>query len=216
MMKVLEPSGEHRWTLVFLHGFSMLAEDLEEDFRAMQRDHWRICLPQAPELYIPPHRECKPAWYAYLTDWEGEKEDEVDMVSLRASRARISGLLSDELRRVGRGRVLLGGLSQGGCMALDVATRQPHLCGVCTLVSHRMHASRHRPLACPWVALTAEDDDVFPARWAERAMAGVSERWRVDDDHYLWHADLDEFWTSCFARAEESLSRPIFLADGNK
>ena len=71
-------------------------------------------------------------------------------------------------------------------VALELAFRLP-LAGVVTLVSHRLRQNSDAKLLCPWYALTASRDDVYPPTWANRQLIrGDAQSWHiVDDDHYL-------------------------------
>ena len=185
MTAVLQPRGRHTWTLVFLHGYCMRARALRASLRRARPPGWRVVLPQAPRRPLPDGSRA-PSWQDYLSDSGGAREDGVDPGAAAATRARLRALLRREARRVAGGltRVVIGGLSQGGCVALDLcAFVQP--AAVVTLVAHRPKLSAARPLKCSWHALTAEDDDVFPASWAHASLPEAATWERVPGGHFL-------------------------------
>jgi predicted esterase len=193
---VLHPrSGKHEATCVFLHGFSMRASELLDDFSRLGQllPTWRFVLPQAPELAITAHGG-HPAcsWFDYLSDHEGAQEDTVDFFSLRLRKAELQKLVAAEaalLAEGGLARLVLGGLSQGGQMALHLAS-QLRCRAVVTAVSCRLSASLSKPLLCPWHALVASRDETFPPTWTKPLMAGATTTKVVDDDHWLDQTDL--------------------------
>ena len=205
-MEVGPFGAEHCGTVIFLHGFSMqaseLAGELERVCRA--RPGWRAVLPQAPRRAITAHAGAvTTAWYDYLTDTEGRREDLVELSSLREARTALRDVVRREAARLGdKGRVVLAGLSQGGCAALDVAAREA-VGAVLTVVSHRIYATR-RPLLAPWHCVCAAEDSVVPLHgWA--APRDAASRLVVPGDHWidaeLWVpwlalrlADLEAFW----------------------
>lgn len=194
---VVWPAGQHERTFIFLHGFKMHAQDLLEDFIALSRHlpSWRFVLPQAPEIPISAHGgEVSTAWFDYLTDHNGAQEDTIDIFSLRKHRAEVFRLVSTEAALVpgGMSSMVLGGMSQGGSLALHLATTVTCK-AVVTLVSCRLSHSKTKPLECPWHALLASGDDVFPDSWARPLMAGVTSTEVVEDSHYLEKTEVVPF-----------------------
>lgn len=177
--------------VVFLHGFSMTASDMSEEFVGLFRRFPRVrfVFPEAQRIAITAYggEECN-AWFDYVSDHGGAREDVIGLRSLRNERFRLLDLIANERKKYSGGNdvpVLLGGLSQGGCFALDLATRINDLIGVVTCVSHRLFISKSRPLLCPWYALTAEHDDVFPSSWASPSPEETELHQVVVADHYL-------------------------------
>jgi predicted esterase len=183
--------------VIFLHGFNMTASEMAEEFVDLFRRFPRVrfVLPEAPRMCITAHGgEEGNAWFDYITDRGGSREDMIGLCSLRNERLRLLNLVAFERRKCGDGvPVLLGGLSQGGCMALDIATRVNDLAGVASCVSHRLSISKARPLLCPWYALTAKNDDVFPPSWSFPKPGETEMHLVVDSDHYLSRGEGPEF-----------------------
>ena len=210
------PRGEeHEMTLVYLHGFGMRARDVAATVKAARPPGWRVVLPQAPLRPITAHGgAASRSWYDYLTDRGGSAEDDVDGASLTSVRALLEELLRREARRLGGGRlglsrVVVGGMSQGGCMALEVAARLP-VAAVVTVVAHRHRGrcaaapSPPRPLRCPWHALTAVDDDVFPASWAHETLRAAAVWVQAPGGHYLEAGPDVEFLATTLRRLQAS------------
>lgn len=171
MMTIAAESSKNppELVLVFLHGFCMSVDDMAKDFVELFKRFptVRFVFPEAPRLKITAYKgEENNAWFNYITDHDGNQEDVIELASLTIQRANLMTLLAQERRKNPRAKFLIGGLSQGGCMALDLATKVDWLDGVVTCVAHRLYTSLSRPLLCPWYALTAENDECFPSSWA--------------------------------------------------
>eukprot|EP01062_Namystynia_karyoxenos_P031414 TRINITY_DN2330_c0_g3_i1.p1 TRINITY_DN2330_c0_g3~~TRINITY_DN2330_c0_g3_i1.p1 ORF type:complete len:320 (+),score=100.87 TRINITY_DN2330_c0_g3_i1:81-1040(+) len=138
---VYDAVDEPQCTVVLLHGLSGKGEEMDHLAKRLAKtlgENARIVCPTAPlrENY----EEVKPAWFVYDTDMSGVDEvDEIDPESLDDARARLWALLEEELALLPDGdpnRLLLGGESQGGSMALDAAVtdeRGRQLAGVLAL-----------------------------------------------------------------------------------
>jgi len=138
-----DPSLQPRFSLIFLHGFCNTAEHYanSEAFELFRLQGLRVVLPTAPRLQISAHSgKRQNAWYNYLTDHDGEREDDIDEMSMQESRLRLNRLIDLEAARVGgHSRVILGGASQGCCAAFDVFARFPQpLAGFVGFVGHPM------------------------------------------------------------------------------
>merc|ERR1711933_664694 len=92
----------------------------------------KVVLPQMKKMPHPAYDgEEQRAWYKYVTDHDGEKEDELDMESLEESVERLHELFRKEVAELGgsAGRLLLAGSSQGCATALHAAMSYPEALG---------------------------------------------------------------------------------------
>jgi len=146
----------HRWTLIYLHGFgtSVLEEYANTPhFFFNGSIALKVVVPSAPrrELSIfdgwwEQADDCSSArssrrgklavkqfnaWYDYVTNRDGKKEDLIDVDSLHVLREALHDLVRSEAEQLGgqTDRVILGGKSQGCCMALDAALTYPRRLG---------------------------------------------------------------------------------------
>lgn len=138
-MSILRPKqGKHEYTLVYLHQFNC------QGFGYAGSPHYfysatkfpfkglKVVLPTARTMPISCHDgEVKNAWYDYLTDNDGVREDKVKMTTLRETRDRIFAILDHEIRLLGgdASRVFIGGASQGCCTSLHCALTYPRVLG---------------------------------------------------------------------------------------
>ena len=135
--------GEHAATLVMLHGFTNTGKrygggwvpTLRQLLGAGKLGSLKIVWLNAPVRAVSCYgdeRPRLPAWHDYFTDHGGEEgrpelEEEIDVEHLKWSREMIHAVLDAEAAALGGdfGRVAIGGQSQGGCMAIDVALTHP-------------------------------------------------------------------------------------------
>jgi len=141
---VLNPlgGGKPTWSLIYLHGFSCSGTEYLHKMPHYFYDAFtscrglRVVLPTAPLLEQTCFRNWNVwseatrrwrrirfrAWFDYLTDRCGSKENEIRFSTLLEARAALHRLIHDEAKRVGGlHRVIIGGASQGCCTALDAA-----------------------------------------------------------------------------------------------
>jgi predicted esterase len=184
---VLPTTRPHEATLIYLHGYQMEAKELFDLFLELHQLHptWRFVLPQAPSMAVTAlGAECR-SWFNYLTDREGREEDVVEISSVKIQREALRQLLHSEAALLGGrcDRVFFGGLSQGGCMALDLACHMT-FGGVVTLVAPRL-GPVSLPLLCPWHALMGSEDEIFPPAWTKPLLAGATTVTVIKEKHWL-------------------------------
>jgi phospholipase/carboxylesterase len=149
-----------QWTLIYLHSFSNKGADYLNypHYFGISEAPVRVVIPTAPLLeqkcfkdwYVWKGSRLKwrrikfRAWFDYLTDHAGKAENDIDLESLVATRARLHALIKREVQRQGGDsrRVLIGGASQGCCVALDAALTYPEeLGGVIGVVGHLLRST---------------------------------------------------------------------------
>lgn len=138
-MMEIEPDGEARCAVIWLHGLGADGHDFEPLVR-----QWGL----ADELgarFILPHAPVRPvtlnngmrmrAWYdIYDLNFDGEEDGE----GIEAASRELLALVEREQRRgVSSERILLAGFSQGGAVALHTAVRHEQaLAGVLALSAY--------------------------------------------------------------------------------
>lgn len=153
------------------------------------------CTPESVGLLVdalteryPGSRVLAPAapgneWFAYLTNREGAGEDLIDSRQMRWARYRLLGLVAYSGMDP-RDTVVIG-ISQGGCIALELAAHQ-EFAAVITVVSHLTYVTSHTSLLCPWFALVGSRDSVFPPRaWAGRELHRVTKLTTCPFGHHV-------------------------------
>eukprot|EP00929_Paragymnodinium_shiwhaense_P016680 TRINITY_DN12525_c0_g1_i1.p1 TRINITY_DN12525_c0_g1~~TRINITY_DN12525_c0_g1_i1.p1 ORF type:complete len:466 (-),score=73.08 TRINITY_DN12525_c0_g1_i1:117-1469(-) len=146
-----------RWTFIYLHSFSNKGADYHDfpHYFNIGDEPVRVVIPTSPYVEQSCFKDWNiwkgwkqgwqrikfQSWFDYITDRGGVEENEVNENSLREIRARLHSLIRAEVERLGgdSSRIILGGMSQGCCVALDAAMTYPDaLGGVVGLVGHIM------------------------------------------------------------------------------
>lgn len=181
---VIEPkNGVHKYTLVYLHPYAMGLRGYIRKTALFTFDGLRVVMPSAPTRNITclGHRPMK-AWYDYLSDCGGAREEEVGEASLADSRQHLFSLLDREALALsesegyvamgngsGHDGLIVGGLSQGCCTALDVAIRYQYpIRGFVGIVGHPLSLTPPgRHLEVPLHFFNGAKDKVMRWQWVE-------------------------------------------------
>lgn len=143
-----------RWTLIYLHSFSQKGKDYLDfpHYFSVCGASLKVVVPSAPLLEQQCFKDWNVwrgerlgwrrikfnAWFDYLTDKAGSAENHICLESLLSMRENLHSLIRQEVKLAGDPkRVIIGGVSQGCCVALDAAmTYEQELGGVIGLVGH--------------------------------------------------------------------------------
>jgi phospholipase/carboxylesterase len=136
----VEPSGETRGAVVWLHGLGADGHDFEPVVPLLDLPHVRFVFPNAPVRPVTINGGmAMPAWYDVLSlggPGPGERAPDV-----RQSARLIEALIEREERRTASSRIVLAGFSQGAAMALYVGIRHPRpLLGIMVLSGYAVLA----------------------------------------------------------------------------
>jgi len=217
-LHVLEPKGQPTHSFVFLHGFTCSGEDYASDkywFAHANTTPYpglRVVCPDAHLLKISaPGYDGKRerAWYDYLTDHDGEAEDDLDISTLDESCREIHAIVQAEAEIVGSlSRVFVGGNSQGCGAAFHAVATAPRgtIGGFFGSIGHVLACTDVSTIADridgPIVFYCGADDDTIMWSWAKetfKRLAGVPrvELWREDE---VEHEDDGKWTANFFAR----------------
>lgn len=166
---VLDPRGSSlkentpRYTLIYLHSFSSKGSEYLNfpHYFTIANAAVRVVLPTAPMMEQTCFEDWNvwrgkalgwrrikfTSWFDYLTDKGGLGENHICIASLLEMRERIHALIRHEVQRVGDAKhVIIGGASQGCCVALDAAMTYPEeLGGVIGVVGHLLGSTPMDP-----------------------------------------------------------------------
>jgi phospholipase/carboxylesterase len=135
-------------SVIFLHGLGADGHDFEPAVPAFGLPWARFIFPHAPSLPVTINGGyVMPAWYDIRTlGFDPHERAREDANHIRASAAAITALIAREnARGIASDRIVLGGFSQGGAMALFTGTRHPEtLAGLLVLSAYEvLPDSRH-------------------------------------------------------------------------
>lgn len=133
----VEPRGEARGLVVWMHGLGASGHDFEDVVPLLELPDVRFVFPHAPRHAVTINGGLiMPAWYdiRMLGAAGAENADHV-----RDSALRIEELLERERQRVPPDRTVIAGFSQGAAMALFVGARHPErLAGILVLSGYEL------------------------------------------------------------------------------
>eukprot|EP00096_Caligus_rogercresseyi_P014285 TRINITY_DN6786_c0_g1_i1.p1 TRINITY_DN6786_c0_g1~~TRINITY_DN6786_c0_g1_i1.p1 ORF type:complete len:221 (+),score=47.45 TRINITY_DN6786_c0_g1_i1:37-699(+) len=120
---ILRASGQtHSATLIFLHGLGDTGFGWAGALNTIKPPYMKIVCPTANSIPVSLNDGLSmPAWYD-IFDLDGIRED---LEGLDASSVNLGALIAEEAKEVPRDRILLGGFSQGGALALYHLLKDP-------------------------------------------------------------------------------------------
>ncbi len=138
-------------TVLFLHGLGADGHDFEPVAPMFRMPWCRFVFPHAPAMPVTINGGyVMPAWYDIRSlDLDPHRTDREDMTHIRASAAAVTALLAREVARgIPPSRIVLGGFSQGGAMALYTGSRHPEaLAGLLVLSAYEVGRDARDELA---------------------------------------------------------------------
>ncbi|HHH13371.1 MAG TPA: alpha/beta fold hydrolase [Thiolapillus brandeum] len=184
---VVDPPGEVRHSIVWLHGLGADGSDflpVADALRLPPELGVRFVLPHAPRMPVTVNGGLvMPAWYDIHSQEPGAP---VDLEGIRRSAVYVQSLVRQEHERgVEPGRVVLAGFSQGGLVVLAAALDSPDpLAGVMALSTYLPQAVMPEE-ALPRSIFQAHGrlDDVVPF---DSGLAAC-ERLRAQGHEVEWH-----------------------------
>jgi phospholipase/carboxylesterase len=137
-------------SVIWLHGLGADGHDFEPLVPHLRLPHARFVFPNAPAIPVTINGGyVMPAWYDIRNlELAAHVKDREDPTQIRRSAAAIEALIAREnARGIPSERIVLAGFSQGGAMALYVATRHARrLAGFMVLSAYELlpaHGSEH-------------------------------------------------------------------------
>lgn len=138
-------------TVLFLHGLGADGHDFEPVAPLFRMPWCRFVFPHAPAMPVTINGGwVMPAWYDIRSlDLDPHRNDREDIAHIRASASRITALLAREVDRgIPPSRIVLGGFSQGGAMALYTGARHAEaLAGLLVLSAYEVARDARDELA---------------------------------------------------------------------
>ena len=138
-------SSEPKDVVIWLHGLGASGHDFVPVVPMMQRPNTRFVFPHAPQRPVTINMGyIMPAWYDIIHMDERPDRENTDQV-IEATR-QIHMLIEDQMAQgIKPEKIILGGFSQGGAMALHAGVRFPHsLGGIMVLSAYELRANTRK------------------------------------------------------------------------
>jgi len=133
VVAVVPPTCPHNATLIFLHGLGGNGHGWVGNLTRIRPGHVKIILPTAHTMPVTLHSGAQmSSWFdMYSTDLAGKEDED----GIKSAFNLVNSLITEEIQRgIPSERIVLGGFSQGGGLALYTALNTEHrLAGVVAL-----------------------------------------------------------------------------------
>ena len=213
-LHVVQHQGEHSFTAIMLHGRGSTGEEFAEELFASKssngnslQDEFPGCrwvFPSSKELWSSTFQEDMPAWFEAPSLTDTAAGQELQAPGIRESVAYLRGILDNEISLVGTaGKVVLGGISQGGAIAMWTLLCHPQARaqGLCAFVG-----------ASTWLPFAADIDLSLSKRSAGSSRPQITAN------------DLEDFVEGMIAPLRDSIHQtngacpllrtPVFMGHG--
>ncbi|CAK1556255.1 unnamed protein product [Leptosia nina] len=169
---IIAATAKQTASLIFLHGLGDTGHGWASTIAAIRGPHVKVICPTASTMPVTLNGGFRmPSWFDLRTLDATAPEDEEGIVN---ATTLIHRLISDEVKSgIPAARILLGGFSQGGALALHAALTYPEpLAGVmslsCWLPRHaHFPESVKAPKEMPIFQAHGDCDPVVPCKWGQ-------------------------------------------------
>jgi len=170
---VVSAAAKHTGTLIFLHGLGDTGHGWASSIAAIRPPHVKVICPTASKMPVTLNSGFEmPSWFDLMTLEATGPEDED---GIKKAACLVNALIADEVKAgVPSERIMIGGFSQGGALALYTAlTSEYKLGGVialsCWTPLHKQlpsSVSAHNR-QIPFLQAHGDCDPVVPYRWGQ-------------------------------------------------
>lgn len=132
---IVNATSKHTASLIFLHGLGDTGHGWSQGFSGLGINHLKSICPNASVIPVTLNARFRmPAWFDIYSLNPGEREDDE---GIKSSAIEIRKLVEEEIKSgIPSERIVLGGFSQGGALALYTAlTMEKTLGGILALSS---------------------------------------------------------------------------------
>ncbi|XP_050499275.1 acyl-protein thioesterase 1 [Diabrotica virgifera virgifera] len=169
---VIAATTKHTGTLIFLHGLGDTGQGWASAMAAVRPPHVKVICPTAPTIQVTLNAGFRmPSWFDLKSLDESGPEDEP---GIKAATKQIHSLIETEVNAgISVDRIILGGFSQGGALALYSALTYPKkIAGVAALscwlpLNKSFPAAKKTEDTLPILQCHGDCDPVVPYKWGQ-------------------------------------------------
>mmetsp|Transcript_19105 Transcript_19105/g.36542 ORF Transcript_19105/g.36542 Transcript_19105/m.36542 type:complete len:292 (-) Transcript_19105:522-1397(-) len=186
-----DTSGEHDLCVIFIHGLGDNGKMWADQWDQLNLEKIKVICPTAPTVPVSINKGAKmPAWFD-LPPMGPEMFTKIDEKGIGASIAHVFDTIEKECASgTSIGRIVIGGFSQGGCLAIQTVLRCKYeLAGVVLMSAFMGPDQNLKPpfiettnLAVPWIWGHGDADPIVPyamGKWSSDSLKkmGVDLEW---------------------------------------
>jgi len=176
---VVPSSSKHTATLIFLHGLGDTGQGWSTSLSSIRPSHVKVICPTANKMAVTLNSGFEStSWFNLLSlDADGPEDEE----GIKKASEYVKSLIDEEIKLgIPPERIMIGGFSQGGSLALYVAvTCGKPLGGVialsCWLPLHKQLDNRPT-VSIPCLQAHGECDPIVPYRWGQLSASLLKKR----------------------------------------
>ncbi|XP_046992952.1 acyl-protein thioesterase 1 [Schistocerca americana] len=169
---IIAATAKHTATVIFLHGLGDTGHGWATGMGAIRSPHVKVICPTAPTMPVTLNGGFRmPSWFDLRTlDANGPEDEE----GIKRATELVHGMIEQEVKAgIPSNRIVLGGFSQGGALALYSALKFPKpLAGVialsCWLPLHKQFpAAAVANKDIPYIQCHGDCDPIVPYKWGQ-------------------------------------------------
>ncbi|VEN59558.1 unnamed protein product [Callosobruchus maculatus] len=169
---ILSTTSKHTATLIFLHGLGDTGQGWASAMAALRPPHVKVICPTANTMPVTLNGGYRmPSWFDLKTLDESGPEDEP---GIKAAAKQVHTLIDSEISAgIAADRIVVGGFSQGGALALySMLTYPKKLAGVVALscwlpIAKTFPAAKKSPDDVPVFQCHGDCDPIVPYKWGQ-------------------------------------------------
>ena len=136
---VLKSRGPHTATMIFLHGLGDTGHGWAGILNTIKPDYLKVVCPTAPSIPVTLNNGfVMPAWYDIRNIEDDRSSIREDLQGVENSVKVLQSLIDIEARELkdhGKSRIMIGGFSQGGAIALSALLKSSDKLAGCIALS---------------------------------------------------------------------------------
>ncbi|CAG9771131.1 unnamed protein product [Ceutorhynchus assimilis] len=175
---ILSATAKHTATLIFLHGLGDTGQGWAQAMHAIRAPFMKVICPTAKTIPVTLNAGFRmPSWFDLKTLDESGPEDEE---GIKTAASEIQLLIEEEVRAgIPANRIVLGGFSQGGALALFTALTYPQKLGGIVALScwlplrKSFPAAKKCPNDIPILQCHGDCDPVVPYKWGQMTASAL-------------------------------------------
>jgi len=170
---VVSASAKHTGTLIFFHGLGDTGHGWATSIAAIRPPHVKVICPTANKMPVTLNSGFQmPSWFDLMSLDAAGPEDEA---GIKRAFQMVNQLIAEEVKSgIPSERIMIGGFSQGGALALYTALHTEHKLGGVIALSCWAPLHKELPagasqanLNIPFMQAHGECDPVVPYRWGQ-------------------------------------------------